>query len=135
MAPSIALFALALLFGGMVFFAAVMAPLVFSRLPGPVAGPFIRAVFPVYYLYVFGTAAVAALALIPGPGGWVMGGVAALTLWLRQWLMPRLNAWSDRAQAGDDGARRRFALGHRMSVVLNLVQLALAAAVLGRWTG
>ena len=38
------------LWGGMLFFAAVFAPLVFLRLAPDVAGRFIRAVFPVYYL-------------------------------------------------------------------------------------
>jgi hypothetical protein len=46
----VATLALALTFGGMTFFSAVMAPLVFDKLPLKVAGPFIRQVFPWYYL-------------------------------------------------------------------------------------
>ena len=44
--------ALAALAGGMLFFAAVVAPRVFIQLPIEVAGPFIRGLFPVYYLYI-----------------------------------------------------------------------------------
>lgn len=58
-----ALVSLALLVGGMAFFAVVVAPLVFTRLPADQAGAFIRQVFPAYYLWVAGCAAVAALTL------------------------------------------------------------------------
>jgi hypothetical protein len=40
------------LFGGILAFSALFAPLVFTKLPMEHAGPFIRAVFPWYYLYV-----------------------------------------------------------------------------------
>jgi len=128
---AVALLALALLFGGMGFFAAVMAPLVFTRLPATTAGPFIRQVFPVYYLWVLGCAGLAALALIAQRplDAVVMALVAALTIWLRQWLMPRINRLSD---AGETAAFNR---AHRLSVVLNLAQLAAAAGVLLRCVG
>ena len=125
---SLALIALALLFGGMGFFAAVMAPLVFTRLPATTAGPFIRQVFPVYYLWVLGFAALAAVALAAQRpiDAAAMAAVAALTLWLRQGLMPRINQLSD---AGESAA---FARAHRLSVVLNMAQLAAALGVLVR---
>jgi hypothetical protein len=131
---ALALLSLALLFGGMVFFAAVVAPLVFTRLPPEQAGRFIRQVFPVYYLWLIGTAAVAALALLPGrpADALAMAVVAALTLWLRQGLMPRINRLSDAAQAGDATAKPRFDSAHRLSVLLNLVQMVVAAVVLLR---
>jgi len=130
--PSIALFATALLFGGMVFFAACIAPLVFARLPPEHAGRFIRQVFPVYYLYVLGSAAAASVALLPLrlPDAAVLAAVALITLWLRQVLMPRLNALSDAAQRGDTAAKRAFGVGHRVSVGVNLLQMLAAAAVL-----
>lgn len=135
MISGIALLAAALLLGGMVFFAVVMAPLVFTRLPPDRAGPFIREVFPAYYLWVMGLGAAAAVALLP-LRPWdalAMAAVAAITWWLRQWLMPRLNAWSDAAQAGDAAAAPRFARGHRVSVMVNLAQMAVAATVLLRF--
>ncbi|MGD8854404.1 MAG: DUF4149 domain-containing protein [Gammaproteobacteria bacterium] len=46
----VATLALALTFGRMTFFSAVMSPLVFAKLPLKVAGPLIRQVFPCYYL-------------------------------------------------------------------------------------
>ena len=128
----IAVFALALLLGGMVFFAAVVAPLVFTKLPPSQSGPFIRAVFPAYYLYVLVASAIAALALATRWDGAVMAVVAALTIWLRQGLMPHINRLSDAAQSGDLKAKRRFDMAHRMSVVLNLAQIIAAGVVLAR---
>ena len=128
----IAVFALALLLGGMIFFAAVMAPLVFTRLPAKQAGAFIRAVFPIYYLYVLASSVVAALALATRWDGAVMAVVAALTIWLRQGLMPRINTLSDAAQSGDGTAKRRFDAAHRMSVALNVVQIIATGAILAR---
>ena len=132
MAHLIALFASALLLGGMIFFAAVIAPLVFTRLPAQHAGTFIRAVFPVYYLYVLITSALAALALAPRWEAGAMALVAGLTLWLRQSLMPAINRFSDAAQAGDQAAKRRFNLAHRFSVAVNFAQMLAAGGVLAR---
>ncbi len=131
---AIATLSLALLFGGMVFFAVVMAPLVFTRLPSDQSGPFIRQVFPVYYLWLLATAAVATLALIPirPAEALAMAAVAALALWLRQALMPRINRLSDAIQAGDVAAKPRFDRAHRLSVLLNLLQMVVAAVVLVR---
>jgi len=131
----IALFALAVLFGGMVFFAAILAPLVFTRLPAEQAGGFIRAVFPVYYLFVLINAALAAVALAPRlpADAAAMAAVAALTLWLRQGLMPRINRLSDAVKAGDAAAKPGFDAGHRLSVILNMVQMLVVAALLARW--
>lgn len=131
-----AVLATALLLGGMVFFAVAVAPLVFARLPAGQSGPFIRQVFPVYYLYVGGTAAAAAVALLavrPADAA-AMAAVAGATWWLRQVLMARINADSDLAQAtGDPAAKARFDRGHRLSVAVNLAQMAVAAVVLARF--
>ncbi len=126
----IALLAQALLFGGMIFFAAVVAPLVFRKLPPDQSGPFIRAVFPVYYLYVFITAALAALTIGERPQALVLLGVALVTLWLRQVLTPGINRLSDRAQKGDVAAQKRFGRAHRVSVLINLVQMLAAGGIL-----
>ncbi len=126
----IAIFALALLLGGMIFFASVIAPLVFTKLPPEHAGRFIRTVFPVYYLYVLITSAIAALALAMQWDAVVMAAVALLTLWLRQWLMPHINKLSDAAQAGDKAAKPKFDRAHRLSVILNVAQIIATAAVL-----
>lgn len=128
----VAVFALALLLGGMIFFATVMAPLVFTKLPPNQAGSFIRAVFPIYYLYVLAASVVAAMALASRWDGAVMAAMAVLTIWLRQGLMPRINALGDVARAGDAVAKRRFDAAHRLSVLLNVAQIVAAGAVLAR---
>jgi hypothetical protein len=128
----IALFAVALLLGGMAFFAALVAPVVFRVLPAEPAGRFIRALFPRYYLWVLATAAAAAVALFPlsKPDAGVMAAVAGMAFWLRQSLMPRINALSDLAKAGDAEAQRGFDRAHRLSVAANLLQMLAAAGVL-----
>jgi hypothetical protein len=127
-----ALFSLALLLGGMVFFAAVVAPRTFQALPAEVAGRFIRQIFPAYYLYLLACSAAAAVALFPlaKPAAGIMLAVAGLTFWLRQVLMPRINAASDAAKSGDKGAEPVFHRLHRLSVIANLVQMVAAGAVL-----
>ena len=70
--------ALALTWGGMTFFSAVMAPLVFTKLPFETAGAFIREVFPWYYLAMGLTTLLAVLLLLPGVGAGV-GWPAALS--------------------------------------------------------
>ena len=47
--------------------------------------------------------------------------------------MPRINALSDAAQAGDAAAGTRFARAHRLSVVVNAAQILTAGAVLARF--
>ena len=134
-ATLVALFATALMLGGMAYFAAGVAPLVFTRLPATHSGPFIRQVFPVYYLWVLGSAALAgaALLLVRPFDALAMFLVAGAAGWLRQWLMPAINAASDAAQAGDAAARLRFARGHRLSVAVNLAQMLAGAVVLARF--
>ena len=127
-----ALFATTLLFGGMAFFAALVAPIVFRALPADLAGRFLRALFPRYYVWVLATAGAAAVALFPlsKVDAGLMAAIAGLAFWLRQVLMPRINALSDAAKAGDAEAGRAFDRAHRLSVVANLVQMVAAAVVL-----
>jgi hypothetical protein len=122
---------LAALVGGMLFFGAIMAPLVFTKLAPDVAGPFIRAAFPRYYAFIIVSAGL-------GAGGFLLRGEAVstialalivlLTCWLWFWLIPHLNALRD---AGNDAG---FARGHRLSVWLNGAELIAALAVLLRFT-
>ena len=122
------------LLGGMVFFGAVMAPLVFTKLDAASSGPFIRATFPRYYLYVLvaaGLGAAGLLALDPVSAA-VLALVAAVTAWLLWGLMPRINALRDAELAGDAAAGTRFARLHRASVSVNMVQLAAVLFALVR---
>jgi hypothetical protein len=127
---------LALTFGGMTFFFAVMAPLVFSKLPFDTAGRFIREVFPWYYLTMGATTLVALAASLAGSGRdapWVSALIAAVLagfVLARQVLMPSINRARDAEFAGDTTAAQRFQRLHRASVVVNLVQwLAVLAAL------
>lgn len=135
MLSALALLSSAMLFGGMAFFAACVAPVVFTRLPPDWAGRFIRGLFPIYYLWVLGTSAAGAVALLPlrPVDALALAVVAGVTAWLRQGLMPRINALSDAAQAGDAAARPRFDRAHRLSVIVNMAQMAVAAVVLLRF--
>ena len=120
---------LATLIGGMLFFGTIMAPLVFTKLPPEMAGPFIRATFPRYYAFVVASAAVGALGylsrrqMLPAA---VLLVIAAVTVWLWAWLIPYLNAMRD---AGNTVA---FAHGHRLSVWINGAELLAALWLLVR---
>lgn len=122
----LALFALALMLGGMVFFAAVTTPVAFAKLEREQARLYIRGLFPVYYLWVLATSAVAALALLPLARfeAALMVACAVLTLWLRQGLLKSIRA------ADEAGDQPRFKRLHRISVIANLLQMAAAAYLL-----
>ncbi|MEM7405710.1 MAG: DUF4149 domain-containing protein [Pseudomonadota bacterium] len=135
---SVTLLALGALWGGMLFFAAVYAPLVFIKLEAAVAGPFIRQVFPVYYLAMGITSAVAACALAFGSKHTVADVVAlalvcAGFMLVRQVLMPRINRDRDAELAGDAAAGKRFHRGHQTSVAVNALQLLTVLVVLVRF--
>ncbi|MCB5945479.1 DUF4149 domain-containing protein [Acidocella sp. KAb 2-4] len=124
----LAIVGLGILTGGMLFFGAVMAPLVFTHLPLPVAGAFIRAAFPWYYGFVLASAALAGLGLLlqrkaaaAGPGA-----VIAVTLWSLLWLLPHMDA----LKAANNAAG--FAFWHNVSVWLNGAELFAALLLLIR---
>ncbi len=115
----------------MAFFAAVLAPLVFTRLPASVGDPFIRAVFPFYYLYCAvsaGVAAVGFLLLRQHLAVVVMLVIVAAVLWAWLWLIPELDAMR---AAGDVAG---FDRGHSESVWLNGAEWLAAGFLLVRLT-
>lgn len=122
---------LAALVGGMLFFGAVMAPLVFTKLPAEVAGPFIRAAFPRYYAFIIVSAALSGFGFLLR--GQAFSAIAlilivVLTFWLWFWLIPHLNALRE---AGNTAG---FDRGHRLSVWLNAVELIAALAIFIHFT-
>ena len=131
---TLALFALATLFGGMVLYSFGFAPLVFTKLPMSQASTLLREAFPLYYLFVIGVAIVATLALlgVDTLSAWLLGIVVVLGVAARQLLMPAINRASDARAAGDARAKGRFARLHGLSVVINFVQLAGIATALFR---
>ncbi len=125
-------FAEAVLFGTMVFFAAGVAPMVFRTLEPEAAGRFLRAIFPVYYLVLILASGVAAAAHYAER--WplaVYALVCVSTIWLRQGLTPAINRWRDAELSGDESAGVRFKQAHRVSVLINLAQMAAVAGVIG----
>lgn len=128
-----ALFAAALLLGSMVFFSFVVTPTVFRTLE-PVPGlKFLRALFSIYHMTVAGFATAAGLALAAIDDvvlAATMGFVAVLAAFVHQGLMPRINSLHDALRWGDDTARPNFRRLHRLSVLINFVQMFAVAAVL-----
>jgi hypothetical protein len=125
----LALLATALLFGGMVLYSFGFAAFLFTALPPEQAGPTIRRAFPHFYLFVIGSAAVAALLVWPSDGlaAILLALIAATTVPTRQVLMPAINT------ATDTGAKTRFKWLHGASVLITLAHIALAGYVLARF--
>jgi hypothetical protein len=123
------LFFLALLLGGMGFFAFIMTPLVFTKLPPSTAGPFIRLSFPIYSKAMGGLSLIAALLI------WQRAeSVALLTVFvffILAWLvlMPRINHYRDLQLAGNVKAKKPFNRLHKLSVAINSLQMMTAAVV------
>lgn len=123
-----ALLITAWLFGGMLLFSAGFAAFAFKALAAAEARLLIRRAFPPFYLFVEGSAAVAAV-LCWSVDRWsatVLALVGITTVFARQVLMPAINAATDR------GDKRRFAWLHSLSVLLTLSHIAAAAVVLIR---
>lgn len=122
---ALAFVSLASLFGGMVFFPAVVAPRVFRVLPEANAGAFLRDLFPRYYMYIIVTSSLAAIGLLSYSRQlfFVMTLVTISTLAVRQVLVPLINVWRDQALEGSEAGQRRFDIGHRISVVINGLQM------------
>lgn len=118
--------------GSMLFFALVVAPTVFRALPAEQAGPFLRALFPRYYLWGLVAALLTTLlALWANAGGPVIVACATVTVlfvFARQNLMPAINRARLRQLDGDEAAASRFRRLHGASVLVNLLQLLLLAA-------
>ena len=123
-----ALLLTACLFGGMVFFSAGFAPVLFKLLGLEATRPILRGTFPYYYLAVILLSTAAALAAMSASltGAGLLGLIAGTTLYARQILMPRINA------ATDTGDQRRFHRLHGASVALQLAQIAACGYALVR---
>lgn len=124
-----ALLVTALLFGGAALYSFCFADFLFRALPAETAGQALRRAFPLFYLFVIGTAVIAAALLYladPIASG-LMLAIAATTLPTRQLLMPAIN------RATDTGAKTQFKVLHSLSVVITLLQIGTAGFVLSRF--
>ena len=125
-------------FGAMVFFAFVYAPLVFIKLGTETGGRFIREVFPVYYVAMGATSIAAAVLLAfasatRGADALAMACIGVVFFLARFVLLPIVNRNRDAGQAGDLAAKKRFDVLHRASVVVNAVQMLAVLVVLVRY--
>jgi membrane associated rhomboid family serine protease len=124
-----------MLLGAMLFFPSVVAPVVFTSLPEAQAGAFLRSMFPRYYAFMIALSLIAALLFLAANDETAyLAAIVCLflgvsTLWVRQWLLPRINAARDAQLAGDTEVGRRFDRDHKLSVGINLLQLVLLAAI------
>ena len=124
-----------MLLGAMLFFPSVVAPVVFSSLPEAQAGVFLRSMFPRYYGFIIALSLIAALLfLVANDESAYQAAIVCLfvgvsTLWVRQWLLPRINAARDEQLAGNAEAGRRFDRDHKLSVGINMVQLVLLVGI------
>ena len=132
MSEMIQTYILLLLLGGMVFFPTVVAPAIFSSLDIKTSGVVLRRLFPNYYLFII------VLALIAGFFGKLISvGTAACifivvtTVLVRQILLPKINQWRDEELSGNLDSAKKFSLSHRLTVILNLLQMALIVYAIG----
>ena len=122
----------ALVLGGMMFFACIMTPLVFTKLPPDVSGPFIREAFPVYSLAMASLCFLAGALFIGTQDSVLLFLVFALFIFGWKVLMPIINRYRDAQLAGDMSSAKPFERLHRASVLLNTVQLIMVAFVFVR---
>jgi uncharacterized membrane protein len=136
------LFALVCWLGGMFFFTAIVAPVVFKLLPMPEAGKFVAGVFPRYYILGYAVGAISlVLALYftmkSQPRLWwslaslAIAGALALTIYAGGIVRPQVDAIRTvvEEQNPDPARRAEFDRLHKLSVMLNggVMLLNLAA--------
>jgi hypothetical protein len=128
MTHSLAVLTLALLFGGMTLYSFGFAAILFTALPGPLAGKTLRQAFPWFYLFVIATAILSGLLLLSfdNLAAGVMAAVVLSTIAVRQSLMPAIN------QATDSGDRLRFKWLHSVSVLVTLSHIGASGWLLVR---
>ena len=121
-----ALLASALLFGGMLLFAASFAAFLFKTLPPAEARVLIRKAFPPFYIFVIIASGIAAVLAFPSSvlSAIILGLIALSTIPTRQMLMPAINAASDAKQ------KQRFLVLHGLSVVITLVHIGVTGFVI-----
>ena len=122
----------ALVLGGMIFFACIMTPLVFTKLPPEISGPFIREAFPVYSLAMAVLTLLAGALFVGTQNSLILFVVFALFIFGWKVLMPIINKYRDAQLAGDSASAKPFNRLHRASVILNTAQLIMVAVVFVR---
>ena len=132
MSEVIQTYILLLLLGGMIFFPAVVAPAIFSSLDIKTSGVILRRLFPNYYLFII------VMSVIAGFLGKITSAATAAcififvtTVLVRQILLPKINQWRDEELGGSLDSAKKFSRSHRLTVILNLLQMALIVYAIG----
>ena len=132
MSEVIQIYILLLLLGGMVFFPAVVAPAIFSSLDIKMSGMVLRRLFPNYYLFIIVLALIASfLGKLISVATAACIFIVVTTVLVRQILLPKINQWRDEELAGNLDSAKKFSLSHRLTVILNLLQMALIVYAIG----
>ena len=118
-------------FGSIIFFPLVVAPVVFKVLDGDEASRFLRVLFPRYYLFLIMFSGFAAFSSWDHPGQAIgLGFISLSTLFVLQVAVPKINEWRDAEMDGDKAAGEKFKKGHRGAVSLHISRLIGAGSVL-----
>ena len=126
MSEVIQIYILLLLLGGMVFFPTVVAPAIFSSLDIKTSGVVLRRLFPNYYLFIIVLALIAVfLGKLISVATAACIFIVVTTVLVRQILLPKINQWRDEELSGNLDSAKKFSLSHRLTVILNLLQMAL----------
>ena len=132
MSEVIQIYILLLLLGGMVFFPAVVAPAIFSSLDIKMSGMVLRRLFPNYYLFIIVLALIASfLGKLISVATAACIFIVVTTVLVRQILLPKINQWRDEELSGNLDSAKKFSLSHRLTVILNLLQMALIVYAIG----
>ncbi len=127
-AETLAALMAALALGAMTFFSFAIAPLVFRTLERETAALFMRAAFPVYYRLLAGLTGAAAVLGWSRPEAIPLAVVCAVFVYLWLVFLPRIEGYRAGRLAGDAEDTRAFGRLHRISVIVNMVLLAILLA-------
>ena len=105
--------------GIMLFFSVAVAPTIFMVLPQEWAAKYVRAFFPKYYAVLGVTTAIAAILIDTLTLRLALVACALLFFFSQFWITPTVN------RARDAGKERTFKILHTLSVVINVLQLAV----------
>lgn len=133
---------LAVAFGSMIFLSFIMTPMIFRHFGKEQAGPFMRKVFPRYYLLT-GLCVLIATGLLVvqliATGhlilllSVILGAASVAIFWLlRQNLTPMIDAAHAKGEGGDKEGKKHFKWLHRASVAMNLVQMIMIGVMIGQ---
>ena len=125
---NISLYITSIIFGIMVFFSFVVAPIAFSSLNKESYSVFIRRIFPYYYLINLALSLAVLLLFIYlnifGIKFYLISVIAVLFFISNYVLMPLINKFSDK------NLHQKFKYSHLLSVVLNFIQMFCLVIIL-----